>query len=171
MAIWIGLATDRLCALITPRSPKRAIYSLLCASRGSSVAAARCRKPTRPCNHPNPYVHRHRAGQAHSVAELQPQSNLTSDYDLSGMLDIHLPDIAISHAWGDVSRRGYEALPDLLRAAQGGHYLTVRPSAPMIYNLRPDARQLSELAASLGIQSNKLALQDAEGSWAELLLR
>ena len=85
------------------------------------------------------------------------------------MLEVHLPGVHISHAWGDVSRRGQEALPDLLKAAKGGHYLTVRPSAPMIYNLRPSAEQLDEIAAELGIEIEHVAaLHDARGSWAEL---
>ncbi|MEC7241669.1 MAG: hypothetical protein VXW32_10565 [Myxococcota bacterium] len=172
MAIWVGLATDRLCALITPpRSPKRAFYSLLLSVPwllGGSTALQK----TDEALATTPIHTFTQSGQteltdwlrSHRVNRLW-----TTDYDLSGMLEVHLPGVHISHAWGDVSRRGQEALPDLLKAAKEGHYLTVRPSAPMIYNLRPSADQLDEIAAELGIEIEPVAaLHDARGSWAEL---
>ena len=113
-----------------------------------------------------------RSGQS-ELADLIEKNGVsrlwTSDYDLSGMLDVHLPAIDITHGWGDVSRRGRKALPDLLKAAKGGHYLGVRPSAPMIYNLRPQAEELQELAKTLDLRITlEGQLTDDHGTWAEL---
>ena len=174
MAIWIGLATDRLCALFTPpRSPRRAIFSLLFCLPWIAGGSQSLRA-TDPTLNTTPVHTFTRSGQAelaewlnaHSVRELW-----ASDYDLSGMLEIHLPHTSVSHGWGDVSRRGREALPDLLQAAQGGHFVTVRPSAPMIYNLRPSEEELLTLSKSLGLHLEQVdTLQDEQGSWAELYL-
>ena len=172
MAIWIGLATDRLCAAFTPpRSPRRALFRLLFCLPWLSAGSQSLRGTDAAVNS-SPIHTFTKSGQAelktwiraHSVSQLW-----ASDYDLSGMLDIHLPDLALSHAWGDVSRRGREALPDLLEAARGGHYLTVRPSAPMIYNLRPSQDELQALGTELGLRVELVdVLEDSLGSWAEL---
>jgi hypothetical protein len=172
MAIWIGLSTDRLCALITPpRSPKRAVYSLvLCVPW--IIGGGKALQNTDRALATSPVHTFTQSGQSeltqwldsHSMTELW-----ASDYDLSGMLEVHLPHLQISHVWGDVSRRGRAALPEMLQAARGGHYLTVRPSAPMIYNLRPSKTELQGLAEELGLQIDQVgSLQDAQGSWAEL---
>ena len=172
MAIWIGLATDRLTALVTPpRSPKRALYSLI-ACLPWVIGGTQSLQRTDPALATTPIHTFTKSGQTALVDLIQSSgvsSLWASDYDLSGMLEIHLPNVRIAHGWGDVSQRGRDALPDLLNAAKGAHFLTVRPSAPMIYNLRPKRAELEEVGASLGIVIEPIAsLEDGEGPWAEL---
>ena len=103
------------------------------------------------------------------VLEARVKHLWTSNYDLSGMLEMHLPETEIFHAWGDISLRGRSALPDLIAAAKGSHLLVVRPTAPMIYNLTPNIEELTTIAASIGAVVKPVSkLEDKQGAWAEL---
>jgi hypothetical protein len=44
-----------------------------------------------------------------------------------------------------------DALPAVLRHTAGRHLLLVQASAPMVYNLRTDARRLQTAAAQAGV--------------------
>ncbi|MCB9743243.1 MAG: hypothetical protein H6740_11635 [Alphaproteobacteria bacterium] len=175
LAIWFGLAADRLSSVQAgARSPRRIVYSLLVAGpwilagtlslRGTDPTLATAKVP-----------HFREAGQIELVDMLERNGVrrlLTSDYDLYGMLDLRAPELELVHTWGMVSQRFAQrdaALVDILRAAQGEHYLVVRPSARMIYNLSPSERTLLQAAAAadLGIERVE-ALEDADGPWAEL---
>jgi len=96
----------------------------------------------------------------------------TSDYDLYGVFEVRAPEIQCSHAWGAVStRRDTDRLTaDVLRSAVGAHWLIVRPSSPMIYNLHPKVSQVRSIARSLGLEvEEEGVLSDANGEWAWLL--
>ncbi len=95
----------------------------------------------------------------------------TSDYDLYGVFELRAPQLQVAHAWGaaSCSRDRDALLGNLLRAVQGGHYLVVRPSAPMIYNLTPSDKGLRLAAAGVGLSVDLQGqLQDGEGTWARL---
>ena len=105
-----------------------------------------------------------RAGQAALAAMLVEQSVervWVCDYEAMGALELGLRELnartEVVHAWGAASRRADEdALretftADLLRAASGDHLLTVKASAPMIYNLRTRGRHLAAAAQAAGV--------------------
>jgi len=76
---------------------------------------------------------------------------VVADYESYGMLELRAPEVAVEHAWPAVALEGRAALPALLRRASGAHLLVVQASAPMIYNLRATAAQLSEEGAAVGL--------------------
>ena len=174
-AIWFGLATERLAAKISPpRSPKRAFLSLwLCLpwmlGGIQSLRATDLALDTTP-------IHSFTKQGQKSLKGLIQNAGVThlwaSDYDLYGMLENHLPNIRVTHIWGEVSTRKRsreDSLKQLLRAATGAHYLTIRPSAPMIYNLSPSTSLLQSAAADLGLTlKTQGVLQDDKGIWAQL---
>ncbi len=116
-----------------------------------------------------------RQGQASLVQMLREQGVRelwTSDYDLYGVFEVLMPRLKVRHAWGAVStgRRRDDLTLGILRAARGGHWLIVRPTAPMIYNLHPSTSRVVSLAADIGMQVREVArLQDERGTWARLL--
>jgi hypothetical protein len=174
-AIWFGLAADRLAALVTPpRSPQRAFYSLLLCLPWM-LGGVQALKNTDRALATSPIHSFTWEGQSRLSAllkENQVEHVWASDYDLYGMLEMWLPHTRVTHAWGDVStRRGNldGALDDLLRGAKGAHYLVVRRSAPMIYNLTPSPKTLQEAEERTGLRVEEVAsLEDEEGKWARL---
>jgi hypothetical protein len=113
-------------------------------------------------------------GQAELVAMLRQndvQRLWTSDYDLYGMLEVRAPEIEVRHAWGALSysRDRRSLLDGLLLQAEGGHYIAVRPSAPMIYDLRPSQADLIRATHETGEEAMEVdSLNDATGTWARL---
>jgi hypothetical protein len=98
-------------------------------------------------------------GQAELVAMVRgagARRVVTTDYELYGAMDLLAPEVRWVHAWPAVARgeRDVEALRTL---ASGGYYLSVRPSAPLIYDWR--AKGVGEQVASL---------HDVYGEWAAL---
>jgi hypothetical protein len=73
------------------------------------------------------------------------------------MIEIRAPDIAVIHGWGATSHQRGEVLPALLRLAEGGHFLVVQASAPMVYNLRPSRGQLISRAQEDGLLVEEVA--------------
>jgi hypothetical protein len=96
----------------------------------------------------------------------------TTDYTLYGMLEVRMPELESIHAWAAVANRLGERqslLADLLPQARGGHYLVVRPTDPLIYNLAPTEDEMGAAAQALGIPLRRVALlEDAHGPWARL---
>lgn len=174
-AIWVGLATDRLAAKVSPpRSPKRAFLSL-CLCLPLLIGGTQALRATDNALATTP-IHSFTQQGQDSLKELVQSAKVTqlwaSDYDLYGMLESHLPQVQVRHIWGELSTRKRsraESLHQLLQAATGAHYLVIRPSAPMIYNLRPTATQLQKAADALGINPVEVGfLQDEQGKWAQL---
>jgi len=96
-----------------------------------------------------------RAGQEALVEMLRRQQVerlVAADYELYGAIEVLAPEIDVVHGWGVVSQlRGEAAGPLLRRAAQTeSHFLTVKASAPMIYNLKP--RTLQRAASGAGVR-------------------
>jgi hypothetical protein len=173
--IWAALALDRLAGLRgAPRSFTRIGWSLVLAAPmmvGGVLALRGTDETLRSGKAP----HLTTSGQTELVAllrEAPPCTITTADYELYGLLDLLVPERALRHAWGDVSRRFEardEALADLLRGSAGACVLIVRPSAPMIYNLWPTPKAIGEAAKSQGLQVTSLGeLRDARGAWAWL---
>jgi hypothetical protein len=98
-------------------------------------------------------------GQAAVVAMLRRhavQRLVCSDYEIYGVIEALAPEIEVTHTWGAHSR-GERDLGALRQLAQGGHYLSLRASAPFIYNWR--AR----------LEPGPVdALSDGRDNWAEL---
>ncbi len=94
------------------------------------------------------------------------------DYELYGMVEVRAPELSVTHAWANAASRPGDrsgALEDLLEHAAGGHYLWLRPSAPMIYNLSPSDRKLEAAASAAGVElTERFSLEDREGPWARL---
>jgi 4-amino-4-deoxy-L-arabinose transferase-like glycosyltransferase len=194
VAILLALSTERCAAMFTaPRSLKRAVLSLLLIfpwlqSGVSSLKVTDATISTSP-------IHTFTVRGQSSLVELVERNNVerlwSSDYDLYGVLDILLPTVDTNNAWGDISHRrgghrvdgqtvkvcdiaGHDcpraALQDLLSSARGAHYLIVRPSAPMIYNLKPNIHDLQHAASAAGVELLIVDyLEDESGRWAELI--
>ena len=104
---------------------------------------------------------------------------VTSDYSLYGMLEVQSlargnAPIAITHAWGDLSRRTssearLEALDNLLRGGRGGHYLVVTPALPLIYNLAPTLEKLHVAAERQNLKVEEVDKLDTGPSGTAIL--
>lgn len=96
------------------------------------------------------------------------QRLVTSDYEVYGMLDVRAPELLVTHTWAALSRR-VPAPAAILRLARGGHYLALRPTAPMIYNWSPTPAQVAAAAAAAGVHARQVGqLEDAGTVWASL---
>jgi len=194
VAILLALSIERCAAMFTaPRSYRRALLSTILIlpwlySGFSALRATDSIIATSP-------IHTFTAKGQSDIISMVERNNVerlwSSDYDLYGVLDIRLPSIEVKNVWGDVSHRrgghreggvtvkvcdisGHNcpraALQDLLRSARGGHYITVRPSAPMIYNLNPNMHDLQHAAGAVGVNIEVVDyLEDTEGRWAQLV--
>jgi len=175
LAIWFGLAVDHLAAQATPtRSFAR--FRLTSLAALPLIAAG-----VWSVTHTEAQVNAGEAptitakGQSELAALLTRhdiQQLVTSDYDLYGAIETLQPEINVTHTWAAISRAGpqrKEALPAVLERSAGGHYLVVRPSAPMIYNLSPTPDDVLETAAAEGLNATPVeTLSDARGEWAWL---
>lgn len=174
-AIWFGLSTDRLTAMFTPpRSPRRAIYSfLLCLPWMAGGILALQKTDIALASSP---IHSFtKTGQLklqNLIQDADVKHLWASDYDLYGQLEMRLPQTQVTHVWGEVSRRESspsESLDALLQAASGDHYLVVRKSAPMIYNLSPTPKDLEKAAERTGLRIDEIGFIDDDlGKWARL---
>ncbi|MDP6933805.1 MAG: glycosyltransferase family 39 protein, partial [Myxococcota bacterium] len=85
--------------------------------------------------------------RSHGVKQL-----VACDYELYGLLELLAPEIRVRHGWGAASWKRGEALAGLVSVAEGGHFIELRSSAPMIYNLAPGENSLMQAAGSLGLE-------------------
>ena len=93
---------------------------------------------------------------------------VTSDYEVYGMAEATMPEVRWVHTWGAMAR-GERDTAAILKLAEGGWYLTLRPTAGMVYNWRPSAGALRAAAAEAGVALAPAgSLRDAKGVWAEL---
>lgn len=102
-----------------------------------------------------------RPGQEALVALLREHEVdrlVTSDYEVYGVLETLAPDIVVTHTWAAVARKERDPAA-ILAVAEGGWYLTLRASAPFVYNLRP---------RSLPGATRVAALAAGDDEWAEL---
>lgn len=117
------------------------------------------------------------------------------DYELYGMLDARAPEIRVTHAWpamatarvgapgaADVvagaaapagsseagaAAAAREAQAHLLRLARGRWFVSVRPSAPTIYDWHPDRKKMARAATEAGVVATVVAeLSDGREPWA-----
>ena len=175
LCLWLGLGAAQLAVTVFPPHSMRGAVLGLALVLPWTLAGARMLSETDPLLASIKAPQFHEEGQQ-SLEDLLRQSHVesiwTSDYDLYGMLDMRLPELEITHAWGAVSHRFRErdkVLAELLQGAQGSHYLVIRPSAPLIYNLAPSEDKLLQIAEPLGIQIRPMdSLSDAGGTWATL---
>ena len=104
---------------------------------------------------------------AHLLVDHGVERVWVCDYEAMGALEYGLrqldASVDIVHVWGAASRRAHEEgmrtrfTAELLQAAAGDHLLTVKASAPMIYNLRTRGRHLTEAARAAGVALSVVA--------------
>jgi hypothetical protein len=174
LAMWAGLCVDRVAALVSPpRSPARGRAALvlllpwmssgIAAALGADALLSTCDAPVIS-----------RTGQQ-AVVDLvrgaPVQRLVVASYDLYGVLEVLAPEVRVDNGWGALSsssdRRA--TLVTLLRHAEGGHYLTVRPTAPTIYQMDPSEDDLAGIARDAQVRLAPVGtLEDAAGAWARL---
>ena len=171
MAIWAGLAIDRVAATATPpRSNARGRLALALALPwlGSGVMAARRTNAVlATCTTPTILA----SGQGALVAALRGATGpvVVVDYDLYGAVDVLAPEIQWIHGWGAMShtddRRGTFA--ELATLARGGHLVVTEASAPTIYGFSPDDADTRALLATKGLTvSGWVTLPDGDRIYA-----
>ena len=175
VAIWVGLSADELVRRVSPGAVGiRRVMPVLLVSPFAVAGVGSLAATDTVLAELSAHVFT-TAGQQQLVDMLRQQRVTrlwTSDYDLYGVFEVLAPDIQARHAWGAVShaRRRDALVPLILDAAVGGHWLVVRPSAPMIYNLHPAAEEISAAAARRSLAAREVArLEDAAGPWAWLM--
>lgn len=149
-----GLALERVAALTTPRHslPRLRNAGLLALPWAVAGVAALLRTDGLVSTIPVPTFTT--SGQAaltelldaHEVSRL-----VVTDYESYGLLEVLRPEAEVLHGWGAVASERGEALGPLLELAEGGHFLTVRASANMVYNLRPSAARLATVGRERGL--------------------
>ncbi len=171
LAMLAGLAADRVAStLAPPRSIRRAVATgilvapLLLAGvqhlRDTDAVVATVRVPS--------FTETGQASLVSALREAGVTRLLTSDYEVYGMLEVRAPEIDITHTWGALSR-GNRDRAALLSLATDGWYLSIRASAPMIYNWSPDDKAVAGAAARAGVAATPVAtLTDATGTWATI---
>ncbi|MCP4804379.1 MAG: hypothetical protein GY913_30425 [Proteobacteria bacterium] len=173
VAIWFALAANRLIALrFNVRSRGRAWIGLALALPWVLSGANHLRQ-TDTVVETLSVRHFTEQGQASLDWLLADVDRLVvCDYDLYGMLELRNPHVRVTNGWAVNARRFSErdqVLVQLLEYGSGGHYLQVRPSAPMIYNNNPSDAALLEAAELAGVTLVEVgALEDADGAWARL---
>ncbi len=96
---------------------------------------------------------------------------LTTDYEVHGALEARGGGAPLVHAWPAIARGSHpETLLAAWYAGGGRRYLSVRASAPMIYDWSPADGDVARVTAAAGLQATKLdVLNDEEGRpWATL---
>jgi len=171
LAILVGLAAARVAAtLAPPRSLPRALATAVFVAP-LVVAGARHLADTDRVVGTVTSPSFTEAGQAALVALLREQGVtrlVAVDYELYGMLEARAPEIAVTHAWGARSR-GKAPPVAVLKLAEGGWFLSVRASAPMLYNWSPDEKKVAASAAEAEVLATPVGhLTDPSGEWATL---
>lgn len=161
LTLWTAMGCDRLASTVgRNRSLKRAAATLLFVLP-AMVAGVLQIRATDGVVRTSTVPLFTREGQEALVALLHDQHVdrlVTSDYEVYGVLETLAPDIAVTHTWGAVARKERDAAA-ILAVAEGGWYLTLRASAPYVYNLRPRALPGATRVA---------ALTAGDDEWAEL---
>lgn len=139
LALWTALGADRLAGTFAgARSPRRVLLTLGFIAP-AMVAGIQQLRATDTIVDTSAVPLFTQAGQAALVDLLRAHHVdrlVTSDYEVSGVLETLAPDLTVTHTWGAISA-GDRDVAHIVGVAQGGWYLTLRASAPFIYNLRP----------------------------------
>ena len=154
LAVVGGLSLERLSAVITPpRSFSRARFALLLALPWMFAGASALWRTDRVVDTIPVATFTERGQQA--IVDLLRRNDVhrlvACSYELTGVLELRAPDIEVEHGWGAASRLRGAALGPLLRRASGAYFMVVRASAPMIYDLSPNATDLGAAAAEQGL--------------------
>jgi hypothetical protein len=92
----------------------------------------------------------------------------TTDYEAYGMLDARAPGVRVVHLWGAIANGDREPV-EVLSAMTGACYLSIRPTAPMIYDWHPSRRDLDRATKGTGLDVVTLGeLRDGDEVWAGL---
>ena len=176
IALWGGLATAQLASVFAPpRGPRRGLIAgmlVLPWMLSGALASWQTDGVLATCD--APIVRQSGQRAILDLLERHEVQRLTlADYDLYGVLDIEMPDLEVRNGWGLMSHaRGKrrDALTRLLEGGRGGHYLSLQPSAPMIYSMQPSERDVERIARALDTEILLLdRLVDAAGEeWARL---
>lgn len=168
LALLAGLACERVARQLAPsRTAVRAAWACALAVPFVLAGVASCWR-TAPTLRTIHAVAVTAAGQGELLAMLREHRVhrlWTSDYDLYGVFEVLAPELELAHAWGaaSVARDRTALLEDLLRAAAGGHYLVVEPSATRIYDLSPSPGQVERAAGVAGVTAMPVASLESDG--------
>jgi hypothetical protein len=156
LALMGGLAADRMAATLAPRGWLRRGYALILVMpqviaggmqlQQTDALVAEIKVPTFTAQ-----------GQAEIVSLLREhhvKQLIVADYESYGMLEVLAPDVEIVHVWPAVTA-GATPL-QVLQAARGRYFLSVRASMPMIYNWNPSAATLRPAAEAAGVQLTRV---------------
>ncbi len=169
--LWTALSAVRVAALAgRPRSLVRAVVGVgLCAP--SVIAGVHQLGETDSVLATAPQSTFRESGQRallDLLASAQVQRLVTSDYEVYGMVDIRAPGIDLLHTWAAFSRKVHEPWR-VLQIARGGHYLSLRATAPMIYNWSPTPEQVRAASLQAGVHVEPAGeLKDGDAVWASL---
>jgi hypothetical protein len=169
--IWLALAIARVTAVFARARTLRRVVLAACLMVPTGVAGARQLLETDEVLKTAPQSTFRESGQEALLAMLadaKVQRLVTSDYEVYGMIDVRAPWIATTHTWAAFSRK-VPTPAGVLRLARGAHYLSLRPTAPMIYNWSPNPAQVVQAATSVGVKVREVGqLSDDAGVWASL---
>lgn len=164
LAIWIALSLEKLAALLTPtRSVKRVAACVLLVLPFLAAGTIDSTESPNVINRiETPTFSDHKQNQLVGILQsLQVRQLTTMDYEVYGMLENRLPKMDIQHAWPMIREQQIKALPGILKAASGGHLISLRASSPMSYNLRPSRKEMRVASAKSGVKATLI------GSWSE----
>jgi hypothetical protein len=159
LALWAALGADRVAALVAPprswlRACSAGLFCLPMVWSGASTLLATDTLVRTAKAHL--FTEDGQVALAELVTEAGATEVVTTSYEAYGMLDERLAGVRIVHAWGAVAADGRDP-EGLRRLAEGGYYLSVRGSAPFVYDWR--ATGVGTLVGAVG---------DRDGNWAEL---
>jgi hypothetical protein len=150
-ALWAGLCLARLARRAGPASWLVAVA--LGTPAAGSGALALLQTDALLDAAPGPMVSAR--GQREVAALLRAagaQRVVLCDYEAWGSLDPLVPEVELRHAWPAAATGAPGLSAALLGEAQGGHLLTLRASAPFIYNWSAEGPALEAAAAELGLR-------------------
>jgi hypothetical protein len=154
LALLIAMSAERVASAVAPpRSLARAVLTcvLVLPHVAAGVHHLRETDPVIASIRASTFTERGQAAIVRALRDAGVQRVVTSDYELYGMLEARAPELDVVHTWGAVARGANGA--DVLRFAKGAHYLSVRASAPMVYNWSPDAAKVARAAAAAGVRA------------------
>jgi hypothetical protein len=171
LLLLVALAADRVAAeAAPPRSALRGMFTLLLVGPHLAAGVLHLRETDHVLDTLPRSTFTER-GQVELVDALRAagcERLLTTDYEVYGMIEARAPGLVVTHAWGALANGEHDP-GAILRLATGGCYLSLRPTAPMIYDWHPHAADVAKAAAAAGVSATPLArLTDTRGEWAAI---